>query len=125
MRWLLCGGDGSKDKTTSVITEKYPAREFFPLRFHINSKKLKNRIELKSLQFKINSEKLNLHHVKSVIILAEIVRFLQITDIPGRATGMNDLVNIEVRSDSLKMVGQAWEETSRKVCFIGEWKSRA
>ena len=30
MRWLLCGGDGSKEKKTlSVITEKYPAREFF------------------------------------------------------------------------------------------------
>ena len=38
MRWLLCGGDGSKEKTTSVITEKYPAREFFPLQFLINSK---------------------------------------------------------------------------------------
>ena len=28
MRWLLCGDDGSKKtKTTSVITEKYPARQ--------------------------------------------------------------------------------------------------
>ena len=32
MRWLLSGGDGSKKtKTTSVITEKYPARKFFPI----------------------------------------------------------------------------------------------
>ena len=33
MRWLLCGGDGSEEKTTSVITEKYPARDFFHYRF--------------------------------------------------------------------------------------------
>ena len=30
MRWLLCGGDGSKkrEKTISVITVKYPAKDF-------------------------------------------------------------------------------------------------
>ena len=28
MRWLWCGGDGSEEKATSVITEKYRAREF-------------------------------------------------------------------------------------------------
>ena len=41
MRWLLCGGDGSKKtKTRSVITEKYPAREFISITVLINSKKL-------------------------------------------------------------------------------------
>ena len=44
MRWLLCGGDGSKKtKTTSAITEKYPAREFYPLRFNIKTKKSHSR----------------------------------------------------------------------------------
>ena len=38
MRWLLCGGDGSK-KTTSVITEKYPARDFFHYGFKLIRKK--------------------------------------------------------------------------------------
>ena len=31
MRWLLCGGDGSEEKTTSVISRKCPAREFIPI----------------------------------------------------------------------------------------------
>ena len=31
MRLLLCGGDGSKEKTKPQITGKYPAREFFPI----------------------------------------------------------------------------------------------
>ena len=41
MRWLLCGGDGSKKrrKTTSGITEKYPVREFISITVLINSKK--------------------------------------------------------------------------------------
>ena len=38
MRWLLCGGDGSKGKTTSVISKKCPAREFIPITFLINAK---------------------------------------------------------------------------------------
>ena len=34
MRWLLCGDDGlKKTKTTSVLTEKYPARDFFHYSF--------------------------------------------------------------------------------------------
>ena len=31
MRWLLCGGDVSKEKTKPQITGKYPVREFFPI----------------------------------------------------------------------------------------------
>ena len=40
VRWLLCGGDGSKKmkKTTSVISKKCPAREFIPITVLINSK---------------------------------------------------------------------------------------
>ena len=33
MRWLLCGGDGSKRKKTSVITNKNPRVNFLPLLF--------------------------------------------------------------------------------------------
>ena len=33
MRWLLCGGDGSKkEKTTSVISKKVPRENLSPLR---------------------------------------------------------------------------------------------
>ena len=31
MRWLLCGGDGSEEKATSVISRKCPAREFITI----------------------------------------------------------------------------------------------
>ena len=31
MRWLLCGGDGSEEKATSVISKKCPAMDFLPL----------------------------------------------------------------------------------------------
>ena len=46
MRWLLCGGDGSKEK--SVITEKYPAKDF-SITVLLNSKNF-FRIKLQSLQ---------------------------------------------------------------------------
>ena len=39
MRWLLCGGDGSEEKTTSAISKKCPAREFIPVTVLIKSKK--------------------------------------------------------------------------------------
>ena len=32
-------------------------------------------------------------------------------NVQGRAIGMNDLLNIELRNDSLKMFDQAWDET--------------
>ena len=53
-----------------VITEKYPAREFFSLQFEVLQK---ISIKLQSLQIYINSKQLNLHHVKSVIILLKMV----------------------------------------------------
>ena len=57
MRWLLCGHDGSKKtKMTSVITEKYPAREFFSITDLYQFEKIKNRIILQSLQFCIYSK---------------------------------------------------------------------
>ena len=39
VRWLLCGGDGSKNekKTTSVISKKRPARECIPITALINA----------------------------------------------------------------------------------------
>ena len=36
MRWLLCGGDGSEEKTTSVILKKCPVRIFPLLRNEMN-----------------------------------------------------------------------------------------
>ena len=33
VRWLLCGGDGSKEKTKSVI-QKVPRENLYPLRFN-------------------------------------------------------------------------------------------
>ena len=35
----------------------------------------------------------------------------KINDVQGRAVGLSDLLNIELRSDSLKMFDQAWEGT--------------
>ena len=72
-RRLLCGGDGSKKtKTTSAITGKYPAREFFPIQFYINSKKLKTALNYSHYSFMLIRKK-KLHQVKSVIIFAGMV----------------------------------------------------
>ena len=71
MRWLLCGGDGSKKKTTSVITEKYPARDFLHYSF-ILIRKNKSALNYSHYSF-ILIRTINLHHVKSVIIFAEMV----------------------------------------------------
>ena len=69
MRWLLCGGDGSKKTiTTSVITKKNPAKEFFHYGF-----KLKTASNYSHYSFELIRKKLNLHHVKSVIILTKMV----------------------------------------------------
>ena len=38
------------------------------------------------------------------------IAFFRSKDIQGRAIGMNDLLNIELRSDTLKMFDRAWEE---------------
>ena len=42
MRWLLCGGDGSQEKTTSVISKKMSREGFFPLQIYIISKTIKS-----------------------------------------------------------------------------------
>ena len=56
MRWLLCGGDGSKKKNTrSLIAKNIPREKLSPLKFYINSKTIK------------------LQRVKSVIIFAKMV----------------------------------------------------
>ena len=39
LRWLLCGGDSSEEKATSVISKKCPAREFIPVTILTHSKK--------------------------------------------------------------------------------------
>ena len=56
MRWLLCGGDGSKEKTTSVITEKFSREKIYLHYSFILIRKNLNRIKLQSLQFYINSK---------------------------------------------------------------------
>ena len=72
MRWLLCGGDRSKKtKTTSVITEKYPARELF----HYSLKLIRKNITASNYTHYslFIRKKFNLHHVKSVIIFGQMV----------------------------------------------------
>ena len=45
MRWLLRGGDGSSEETTSVITENIPQESFFfSLKFYSNSKSAPRQI---------------------------------------------------------------------------------
>ena len=63
MRWLLCGGDSSKkEKTTSVISKKCPAREFISITVFINSKKLKTAPNYEFHGFIKFEKQLNLHH---------------------------------------------------------------
>ena len=39
------------------------------------------------------------------------LRFFKINDLQGRASGMSDLLHIQLRNDNVKMFDQAWEET--------------
>ena len=66
------------------------------------------------------------------MLIGRHIAFMICAIFKGRATGMNDLLNIELRSDSLQMFDQAWEETlmamdiepdmaSCRVCIIGNW----
>ena len=73
-RWLLCCWVERKDEMKSVITEKMiPRGNLSPLQFYINSRNFKNRIEITVITVFILIQKINLHHVKSVIILAGMV----------------------------------------------------
>ena len=56
VRWLLCGGDGSKNekkkkKTTSVISKKMFRERIYPHHGFNYFEKIKNRIELQILPF--------------------------------------------------------------------------
>ena len=42
--------------------------------------------------------------------IAFVIYAFRITDVQQRATGMNDLLSIELRNDDLKMVNQVWEQ---------------
>ena len=44
-------------------------------------------------------------------IACKIYVFFKINDVQGRALGWNDLLNIELRNENLKMFDQAWEDT--------------
>ena len=67
MRWLLCGGDGSKDKN-DICNYKKSSERNFPLRF-----KIKTASNYSHYSLELIRKKLNLHHVKSVIILTKTV----------------------------------------------------
>ena len=56
--------------------KKYPAREIFPLQFYINSKKIQTALNYSHYSFILIRKKLNLHHVKSVIIFTEMVQLI-------------------------------------------------
>ena len=52
MRWLLCAGDGSKEKTTSVISKKNVPREnLSPLRFKLIRKTIKSAPRISEIIF--------------------------------------------------------------------------
>ena len=66
MRWLLCGGDGSKKK--DICNYRKMSRERI---FHYGFKlirKITTALKKQSIEFYIYFVKKNLHHVKSVII---------------------------------------------------------
>ena len=44
-------------------------------------------------------------------IAYQIDAFFKLNDVPGRVSGSNDMLNIELRDDNLKMFDQTWEET--------------
>ena len=56
-RWLLlCGGDGPEEKTTSVISNKCPTKEFISITVFINSKNLKTRIKFTNFTVLVTSK---------------------------------------------------------------------
>ena len=72
-RCVGCCAVVTVQKKNDICKYRKISREgiYFHCRFILFRKKI--RIELQSLQFKINSKKINLHHVKSVIISAQMV----------------------------------------------------
>ena len=62
MHWLLCGGDSSKEKTTSVISKKSVPREnLSPLRFKL-VRKNKPASNYELYRFNKFEKRSNLHH---------------------------------------------------------------
>ena len=68
-------------------------------------------------------------------ILYQIFSFFNIDETQGHILNMNDLLNVELYNDTLKMFDLAWEETllpmgndlddgvSSRMCTKGKWES--